>query len=108
MRRGPRDANRLLGQLQDLGGEARRDLRGRRRADLSSAARKAAHDAPGHGEDAAARDEIAAETGEQTVLSGSYLVLISVTTVPAAATVAVAVAYGVWHEAAGSGVRDPT
>ncbi|RGC67407.1 hypothetical protein C5N14_18815 [Micromonospora sp. MW-13] len=38
--------------------------------------------------------------------SGSLVgVLISVTTVPAAANVAVAVAYGVWHEAAGSALQ---
>ncbi|WP_435233029.1 DUF389 domain-containing protein [Micromonospora aurantiaca (nom. illeg.)] len=38
--------------------------------------------------------------------SGSLVgVLISVTTVPAAANVAVAAAYGVWHEAAGSALQ---
>ena len=47
---------------------------------LSSSARKAAREAPGHGEDAVVWDEIAAKTGEQTVLTGTYLVLIIVAT----------------------------
>ncbi|MGN9813140.1 DUF389 domain-containing protein [Micromonospora sp. BQ11] len=74
-------ADRLLGQLQDLGIEARGGIS----ADdveltLSAAARKAARDAPGHGDDAVVWDEIAAKTGEQTVLSGTFLVLITVAT----------------------------
>lgn len=38
-------------------------------------------DAPGHDEDAVVWGEIAAKTGEQAVLTGTYLVLIMVATV---------------------------
>ena len=74
-------ADRVLRQLQELGIEARGGIS----ADdveltLSAAARKAAREAPGHGDDAVVWDEIAEKTGEQTVLTGTYLVLIMVAT----------------------------
>ncbi|MFU8873760.1 DUF389 domain-containing protein [Micromonospora sp. SL4-19] len=74
-------ADGVLRRLQDLGVEAR----GAIAADdveltLSAAADKAARDAPGNGEDAVVWDEIAAKTGEQTVLTGTFLVLIIVAT----------------------------
>ncbi|MFC4144988.1 DUF389 domain-containing protein [Micromonospora mangrovi] len=74
-------ADGVLRQLQELGVEAH----GAIAADdveltLSAAADKAAHDAPGHGEDAVVWDEIAAKTGEQTILTGTFLVLIIVAT----------------------------
>ncbi|SBT37762.1 DUF389 domain-containing protein [Micromonospora auratinigra] len=47
---------------------------------LSAAADRAAEEAPGHGEDAVVWDEIAAKTGEQTVLTGTFLALIVVAT----------------------------
>ncbi|WP_406046000.1 DUF389 domain-containing protein [Micromonospora sp. NBC_00898] len=47
---------------------------------LSRAADQAAETAPGSGADALVWDEIAAKTGEQTELSGTYLVLIVVAT----------------------------
>ncbi|MEU0959465.1 DUF389 domain-containing protein [Micromonospora aurantiaca] len=48
---------------------------------LSAAAEKAADTVPGSGTDAVVWDEIAAQTGEQTQLSGTYLALIIVATV---------------------------
>ncbi|MFG2109023.1 DUF389 domain-containing protein [Micromonospora chersina] len=74
-------ADRVLARLQDLDVEARGGIS----ADdveltLSETAKKAARDAPGHGEDAVVWDEIGAKTGEQTVLTGTYLVLITVAT----------------------------
>jgi uncharacterized hydrophobic protein (TIGR00271 family) len=74
-------ADRVLRQLQDLDVEARGGIS----ADdveltLSAAAKEAAREAPGHGEDAVVWDEIAAQTGEQTVLTGTYLALIMVAT----------------------------
>ncbi|MFI2711462.1 DUF389 domain-containing protein [Micromonospora sp. NPDC018662] len=47
---------------------------------LSAAADRAADNAPGQGEDAVVWDEIAAKTGEQTVLTGTFLALIVVAT----------------------------
>ncbi|MEU4336219.1 DUF389 domain-containing protein [Micromonospora lupini] len=47
---------------------------------ISAAADRAAERAPGSGADAVVWDEIAAKTGEQTELSGTYLVLIVVAT----------------------------
>ncbi|MEU5938159.1 DUF389 domain-containing protein [Micromonospora sp. NPDC047548] len=47
---------------------------------LSTAASRAARRAPGTGADAVVWDEIAAKTGEQTELSATYLVLITVAT----------------------------
>ncbi|MER7444025.1 DUF389 domain-containing protein [Micromonospora avicenniae] len=47
---------------------------------ISVAADRAAREAPGSGADAVVWDEIAAKTGEQTELSGTYLVLIIVAT----------------------------
>jgi uncharacterized hydrophobic protein (TIGR00271 family) len=74
-------ADLVLRRLQELGVEARGGIS----ADdveltLSAAAEQAARDAPGHGEDAVVWDEIAAKTGEQTALSGTFLVLIMVAT----------------------------
>ncbi|XTZ16675.1 DUF389 domain-containing protein [Micromonospora echinospora] len=74
-------ADHVLHRLQELGVEARGGVS----ADdveltLSSAAERAARDAPGHADDAVVWDEIAAKTGEQTELSGTYLVLIIVAT----------------------------
>ncbi|MEU4714737.1 DUF389 domain-containing protein [Micromonospora purpureochromogenes] len=74
-------ADRVLHQLQELGVEAHGGIS----ADdveltLSRAAKQAARDAPGHGEDAVVWDEIAAKTGEQTELTGTYLALIIVAT----------------------------
>ncbi|WP_319458485.1 DUF389 domain-containing protein [Micromonospora sp. RTP1Z1] len=74
-------ADQVLRRLQELGVEARGGIS----ADdveltVSAAAEKAAREAPGHGEDAVVWDEIAAKTGEQTVLTGTYLVLIMVAT----------------------------
>ncbi|MFF5173141.1 DUF389 domain-containing protein [Micromonospora sp. NPDC000089] len=74
-------ADNVLHGLQQLGVEAR----GAVSADdveltLSDAADRAAREAPGSGADAVVWDEIAAKTGEQTELSGTYLVLITVAT----------------------------
>ncbi|WP_409073699.1 DUF389 domain-containing protein [Micromonospora chalcea] len=74
-------ADGVLSRLQELGVEAR----GAIAADdveltLSEAADRAAEEAPGHGEDAVVWDEIAAKTGEQTVLTGTFLALIVVAT----------------------------
>ncbi|WP_233600896.1 MULTISPECIES: DUF389 domain-containing protein [Micromonospora] len=71
----------MLRQLQELSVEAH----GAIAVDdveltLSAAADQAAEDAPGHGEDAVVWDEIAAKTGEQTVLTGTFLALIIVAT----------------------------
>lgn len=74
-------ADHVLHQLQEFGVEARGGVS----ADdveltLSAAAERAARAAPGHGDDAVVWDEIAAKTGEQTQLSGTFLVLIVVAT----------------------------
>ncbi|MBU8859926.1 MULTISPECIES: DUF389 domain-containing protein [unclassified Micromonospora] len=74
-------ADGVLSRLQELGVEAH----GAIAADdveltLSEAADRAAEEAPGHGEDAVVWDEIAAKTGEQTVLTGTFLALIVVAT----------------------------
>lgn len=47
---------------------------------LSAAARRAAREAPGHGVDAVVWDEIAHKTGEETHLTATYLLLITVAT----------------------------
>ena len=74
-------ADRVLRELQDLGVETRGGIAAEDvELTLSSSARKAAREAPGHGEDAVVWDEIAAKTGEQTVLTGTYLALIIVAT----------------------------
>ncbi|MER7891456.1 DUF389 domain-containing protein [Micromonospora sp. NPDC094482] len=74
-------ADSVLHGLQQLGVEARGGVA----ADdveltISAAADRAAEEAPGSGADAVVWDEIAAKTGEQTELSGTYLVLIIVAT----------------------------
>ncbi|MFG3707771.1 DUF389 domain-containing protein [Micromonospora sp. NPDC047670] len=74
-------ADSVLRDLRQLGVEAR----GAIAADdveltISSAADRAARTAPGSGADAVVWDEIAAKTGEQTELSATYLVLITVAT----------------------------
>ncbi|SCL48312.1 uncharacterized hydrophobic domain-containing protein [Micromonospora citrea] len=74
-------ADSVLRDLRQLGVEAR----GAIAADdveltISSAADRAARRAPGSGADAVVWDEIAAKTGEQTELSATYLVLITVAT----------------------------
>ncbi|MCM0676315.1 DUF389 domain-containing protein [Micromonospora phytophila] len=74
-------ADRVLRGLRELEVEARGGIS----ADdveltLSTAADRAAREAPGHGDDAVVWDEIAAKTGEQTELSATYLVLIVVAT----------------------------
>ncbi|MFJ6197795.1 DUF389 domain-containing protein [Micromonospora sp. NPDC092111] len=74
-------ADNVLHGLQQLGVETR----GAIAADdveltLSAAAERAAREAPGSGADAVVWDEVAAKTGEQTELSGTYLVLIVVAT----------------------------
>ncbi|MER7333119.1 MULTISPECIES: DUF389 domain-containing protein [unclassified Micromonospora] len=74
-------ADSVLRGLRQLGVEAR----GAVAADdvelaMSSAADRAARTAPGSGADAVVWDEIAAKTGEQTELSATYLVLITVAT----------------------------
>lgn len=74
-------ADRVLERLQELGVEENGGIS----ADdveltLSAAARRASREVPGHGEDAVVWDEIAAKTGEQTVLTGTFLVLIMVAT----------------------------
>ncbi|MGW4498374.1 DUF389 domain-containing protein [Micromonospora sp. NPDC004336] len=74
-------ADSVLHDLRRLGVEAR----GAIAADdveltISSAADRAARRAPGSGADAVVWDEIAAKTGEQTELSATYLVLITVAT----------------------------
>ncbi|MET7471038.1 DUF389 domain-containing protein [Micromonospora sp. NPDC005686] len=74
-------ADHVLRVLQEMGVEAR----GAISADdveltLSEAADRAAEEAPGYGEDAVVWDEIAAKTGEQTVLTGTFVALIVVAT----------------------------
>ncbi|MET8279600.1 DUF389 domain-containing protein [Micromonospora sp. NPDC005174] len=74
-------ADTVLEGLQRLGVDARGGIA----ADdveltISAAADRAAERAPGSGADAVVWDEIAAKTGEQTELSGTYLVLIVVAT----------------------------
>ncbi|SCF29523.1 DUF389 domain-containing protein [Micromonospora mirobrigensis] len=74
-------ADEVLRGLQDLGVEARGGIS----ADdveltLSASADRAAEEAPGSGADAVVWDEVAAKTGEQTELSGTFLVLIVVAT----------------------------
>ncbi|MBQ1030910.1 DUF389 domain-containing protein [Micromonospora parva] len=74
-------ADRVLQELQrmgvdDTGGIAADDVE----LTVSAAADRAAERAPGSGADAVVWDEIAAKTGEQTELSGTYLVLIVVAT----------------------------
>ncbi|MFY1599185.1 DUF389 domain-containing protein [Micromonospora sp. WMMD737] len=74
-------ADNVLAGLRRLGVEER----GAISADdvelaISSAADRAARKAPGSGADAVVWDEIAAKTGEQTELSATYLVLITVAT----------------------------
>ncbi|MFV2113129.1 DUF389 domain-containing protein [Micromonospora sp. LOL_025] len=74
-------ADGVLHALQQLGVEER----GAISADdvelsISSAAGRAAEKAPGSGADAVVWDEIAAKTGEQTELSATYLVLLTVAT----------------------------
>ncbi|WP_405111324.1 DUF389 domain-containing protein [Micromonospora sp. NBC_01405] len=74
-------ADNVLRGLQELGVEARGGIA----ADdveltVSSAADRAAAEAPGSGADAVVWDEVAAKTGEQTELSATYLVLIVVAT----------------------------
>ncbi|MEU4398912.1 DUF389 domain-containing protein [Micromonospora orduensis] len=74
-------ADGVLRGLQQLGVEARGGIS----ADdveltISASADRAAEKAPGSGADAVVWDEIAAKTGEQTELSGTYLVLIVVAT----------------------------
>ncbi|TDB77789.1 DUF389 domain-containing protein [Micromonospora sp. KC723] len=74
-------ADRVLHRLQQLGVEAHGGIAA---ADveltISAAAERAARRAPGSGADAVVWDEIAAKTGEQTELSATYLVLITVAT----------------------------
>ncbi|MFG2080266.1 DUF389 domain-containing protein [Micromonospora tulbaghiae] len=74
-------ADGVLRRLREMGVEAR----GAIAADdveltLSAAADRAAEAAPGHGDDALIWDEVAAKTGEQTVLTGIFLALIVVAT----------------------------
>ncbi|MEU7758617.1 DUF389 domain-containing protein [Micromonospora aurantiaca (nom. illeg.)] len=74
-------ADGVLRRLREMGVEAR----GAIAADdveltLSAAADRAAEAAPGHGDDALIWDEVAAKTGEQTVLTGTFLALIVVAT----------------------------
>ncbi|SCL24047.1 uncharacterized hydrophobic domain-containing protein [Micromonospora rhizosphaerae] len=74
-------ADGVLHGLRELGVEAHGGIA----ADdveltLSGAAVRAARDAPGSGADALVWDEIAAKTGEQTELSGTFLALIVVAT----------------------------
>ncbi|MEU5944861.1 DUF389 domain-containing protein [Micromonospora sp. NPDC047465] len=74
-------ADGVLRDLRQFGVEAR----GAIAADdvelaISAAADRAARTAPGSGADAVVWDEIAAKTGEQTELSATYLVLITVAT----------------------------
>ncbi|NJP32586.1 DUF389 domain-containing protein [Micromonospora thermarum] len=74
-------ADGVLHRLQQLGVE----VHGGISADdvemtISTAAERAAREAPGSGADAIVWDEIAAKTGEQTELSATYLVLITVAT----------------------------
>ncbi|RAO10708.1 DUF389 domain-containing protein [Micromonospora noduli] len=74
-------ADAVLRGLQQLGvetsgGIAAEDVE----LTISASADRAAENAPGSGADAVVWDEIAAKTGEQTELSGTYLVLIVVAT----------------------------
>ncbi|WP_431896153.1 DUF389 domain-containing protein [Micromonospora haikouensis] len=74
-------ADDVLRGLQQLGVEARGGIAATDvELTLSAAADRAAEDAPGSGADAVVWDEVAAKTGEQTELSGTYLVLIVVAT----------------------------
>ncbi|QGN49543.1 DUF389 domain-containing protein [Micromonospora sp. WMMD558] len=74
-------ADGVLRTLQEFGVEAQGGISA---ADveltISTAAERAAREAPGSGADAVVWDEIAAKTGEQTELSATYLVLITVAT----------------------------
>ncbi|MGY4909854.1 DUF389 domain-containing protein [Micromonospora aurantiaca (nom. illeg.)] len=74
-------ADEVLRGLQELGIEtngaiAAEDVE----LTLSESAREAERAAPGHGDDAVVWDEIAAKTGEQTVLTGTFLALLIVAT----------------------------
>ncbi|MFI7432031.1 DUF389 domain-containing protein [Micromonospora haikouensis] len=74
-------ADDVLRGLQQLGVEARGGITATDvELTLSAAADRAAEEAPGSGADAVVWDEVAAKTGEQTELSGTYLVLIVVAT----------------------------
>ncbi|MBM7493651.1 putative hydrophobic protein (TIGR00271 family) [Micromonospora luteifusca] len=74
-------ADRVLRSLQQLGVEARGGIAAEDvELTISASADRAAEEAPGSGADAVVWDEIAAKTGEQTELSGTYLVLIVVAT----------------------------
>ncbi|MFC4016579.1 DUF389 domain-containing protein [Micromonospora sp. GCM10011542] len=74
-------ADKVLNGLQELGVEARGGIAvDDVELTLSASAQRAAREAPGSGADAVVWDEIAAKTGEQTELSGTYLVLIVVAT----------------------------
>ncbi|MEV0005014.1 DUF389 domain-containing protein [Micromonospora sp. NPDC050980] len=74
-------ADEVLRGLQELGIEARGGISAEDvELSLSAAAERAAEEAPGSGADAVVWDEVAAKTGEQTELSGTYLVLIVVAT----------------------------
>ncbi|MDG4801817.1 DUF389 domain-containing protein [Micromonospora sp. WMMD980] len=74
-------ADHVLRRLHDLGVDARGAIAAEDvELSLSKAAERAADEAPGNGEDAVVWDEIAAKTGEQTVLTGTFLALIVVAT----------------------------
>ncbi|MFI5834009.1 DUF389 domain-containing protein [Micromonospora sp. NPDC051300] len=74
-------ADEVLRRLQELGVDARGAISAEDvELTLSEAADRAADEAPGHGDDAVVWDEIAAKTGEQTVLTGTFLALIVVAT----------------------------
>ncbi|WP_406058170.1 DUF389 domain-containing protein [Micromonospora sp. NBC_00860] len=74
-------ADGVLRSLQQLGVEARGGIAAEDvELTISASADRAAEKAPGSGADAVVWDEIAAKTGEQTELSGTYLVLIVVAT----------------------------
>ncbi|GGO24150.1 DUF389 domain-containing protein [Micromonospora parathelypteridis] len=74
-------ADGVLRSLQQLGVEARGGIAAEDvELTISASADRAAEEAPGSGADAVVWDEIAAKTGEQTELSGTYLVLIVVAT----------------------------
>ncbi|PYC76014.1 hypothetical protein C7C45_02615 [Micromonospora arborensis] len=74
-------ADGVLRSLQQLGVEARGGIAAEDvELTISASADRAAEEAPGSGADAVVWDEIAAKTGEQTELSGTYLVLLVVAT----------------------------